>query len=86
MMIYIVQGMTGEYSDSIEWLVKAYRSQYAAEEHARKAMLRAMEIHKARPTRFHPSEGVNEFDPNCAVMYSVTEYTVLEVELDEDTK
>jgi len=82
-IIYIVQGTSGEYSDRSDWLVCAYTSKKSAEEHAHKAMLRAVEIHKSSPGFFSRSKE-NEFDPDMQMDYTGTEYTVLETNLITD--
>lgn len=80
MKIYLVQGTTGEYSDRTDWVVCAYRSKQKAEDHASKAMHRAMELFKSG-WRSYNSEEVNEFDPGMRIDYTGTEYTTFEVEL-----
>lgn len=81
MKIWIVEGTTGEYSDRTDWMVCAYTSQEKAEEHASKAVHRAVEIQKARPSRYDSPKGVNEFDPDMRMDYTGTEYYTVECEL-----
>jgi hypothetical protein len=81
MKIWIVEGTTGEYIDRNDWVVCAYYSKQKAEEHARKAMLRAKEIEKTRESSYHVPEGVNEFDPDMRMDYTGTEYFTIECEL-----
>lgn len=79
--IWIVEGTTGEYSDRFDWTVCAYTSKEKAEQHARDAMQRAMEISKSRRTRYDTPKGINEFDPNMQMDYTGTEYYTVETEL-----
>lgn len=82
MKIYIVEGTTGEYSDRTDWTVCAYRSKEKAEEHARNAMLRAVELNNNRSTRYErPKQGSNSFDLNMQMDYTGTEYYTIECEL-----
>lgn len=81
MKIYIVCGMTGEYSDSFDWNVCAYTDKNIAEEHARKAMLRGKEIQKSNQRYYRPKHGENQFDVEMSMDYTGTEYTVNEVDL-----
>lgn len=81
-MIYVVHGCTGDYSDSENWAVCAYRSKEKAEKHVSKAMHRAMELHKGRKTRYsEPAPGSNEFDPNMQMQITGTEYYIVSTEL-----
>jgi ribosomal protein L21E len=94
MLIYIVEGDTGEYSGHSTWLVKAFSSKEKAEDLARNAMLRAKEIEKESPTDYLmqaykvgdkvkvKAKKKNKFDPQMQMQYTGTEYTVLEVEFD----
>ena len=82
--IYIVGGTTGEYSGKTDWAVCAYHSFEKAEEHARKAMLRAKELELGgynRPTSEARHKGVNEFDPKMEMDYTGTEYFTFAVDL-----
>ena len=81
MKIYIVQGTTGEYSDRSDWLVCAYRFKEAAEEHASKAMRRAMQLKTLEAYPYMHQTEKNEFDPDMKMDYTGTAYTVLKVEL-----
>jgi hypothetical protein len=81
MKIWIVEGTTGDYSDRSDWAVCAYSSQEKAEEHASKAMHRAMEIQKSNPRYYSPKPGENEFDSNMHMDYTGTEYYTVECEL-----
>lgn len=42
--VYVVMGSMGEYSDRIEWIVKAYRNEAYARRHLELATIRAKEI------------------------------------------
>lgn len=46
--VYIVIGATGEYSDHLEWPVKAYTDEDAAQDHVEKASRRANELYAER--------------------------------------
>jgi hypothetical protein len=85
-VIYVIEGTTGEYSDHSEWFVCAYHSRERAEEHARKAMLRAKEIRGPVGSLFHyhVPRGVNEFDPEMQMDYTGTDYNVCEVEVRDE--
>ena len=78
--IFVVCGEAGEYSDRVEWLVKAYYSIDKAKDHVLNAERRAKEI-------FWSRKGVNEFDPNMKMTYMEilgmdTRYFLEEVEFD----
>lgn len=75
-MIYLVVGDTGEYSDHTQWNVCYYTNRKDAEEHARKANVRAKEL---RPDRWKPGRGANQYDPNMRLDYTGTSYGVEEV-------
>jgi hypothetical protein len=80
MKIYIVEGTTSDGECRDDWIVCAYKQQDVADEHARKAMLRAMEIHKANKY-YYSSQKLNEFDPEMRIDYTGIDYNVFEVEL-----
>ena len=82
MKIWVVEGTTGEYSDRNDWSVCAYMDQQKAEDHARFAMLRAMEIQKSKKNRYDSVDLTqNEFDPKMQMDYNGTSYYTCEVEL-----
>ena len=79
MTIYVVQGSTGEYSDHIEWLVKAYADEKQAQTHVVLAQARANELYAGVP-RYYDIKGKNEHDPEMQTDYTGTHYALLEVE------
>lgn len=86
--IYVVQGMTGEYSEHQEWLVKAFRSQLAAQDHVSKLSAWLMErglSYQERGTA--PNYDVNEetcpFDDAFKVDYTGTRYFISETTLED---
>ncbi len=81
MKIYIVEGTTGEHSDRTDWVVCAYKSKKRAEDHVRKAMLRAKEIEQTRENRYSVPVGINEFDKHMRMDYTGTEYYTVTCEL-----
>lgn len=81
MKIYIVGGTTGEYSDRSDWNVCAYKNEDRAEEHVRKAMLRAKELQGEYGRYSAIPKGSNEFDPDMQMDYTGTEYYFATVEL-----
>ncbi len=82
-MVYVVQGTTGEYSNRSDWIVCGYKSEDMANEHARKAMLRAKEIQDSKNGRYAEPKEVNEFDPDMQMDYTGTEYLTFSVVIKE---
>lgn len=81
MIIYVVQGTTGEYSDKLDWIVCAFKKQKLAEDFVHNAMKRAKEIEKAKESKYSTSKEKNEFDPDMQMDYTGTEYTYYKTEL-----
>ena len=79
--IYVVEGTTGEYSDSMDWPVMAYRDEEAAKAHVVRATERAKEIEVSRADRYNVPEGANEHDPHMLMDYTGTHYNYYAVEL-----
>lgn len=79
--LYVVMGMTGEYSDRHEWPVRAFIDLVDAETLVVKASARAreIEIKKTNPR-------VSEFDPQFRMDYTGTDYYIMEVPLDEEVQ
>ncbi len=91
MIIYIVEGRTGEYSDHREWPVKAFVSEEKAQEFVEKV---SEEYRKIRDSyggggdRFWYSRWLrdgeqNPLDPDMQTDYTGTTYSYYSVELDE---
>jgi hypothetical protein len=84
MLIYVVEGSTGEYSDHTEWLVKAYKDESKAKAHVVRATEVANKLFQSRESKF--SEGENEtnpYDPDMRMDYTGVHYTYFSVELEE---
>ena len=81
MKIYVVWGVTGEYSDQQSWLVCAYRDRVLAERHSDRAAQRA---HQIFHTVGYHTDAKNLWDPEMRMDYAGTDYCVLEVDLREE--
>ena len=94
MLIYIVQGSTGEYSDHTEWLVKAFDSESLAQTYAEKCgeeFRRMVNEYRSKaacddyPTSFDLDEHnikQNAHDPDMQCDYTGTNYNVHVCELE----
>lgn len=80
MIIYIVFGSTGEYSDHIEWILKAFTDKSAAEDLVANATVEAQEAIKKYP-RYSIPKGANKYDPQMKVDYTGVNYYLVECEL-----
>ncbi len=85
-IIHVVMGTCGEYSDRSEWPVCWYVAQQAAQEHVHLAHRRAREIaamiEKAGLDRFQVHDDPqykNEFDPDMKTDYTGTDYFIYNV-------
>lgn len=87
--IFIVQGHTGEYSDHVEWLVRAYRTEAEAQAEVERlcVIYRAIfgvEVdQRPHPIGHYPSirlqtEAMREHDPGFTVDYTGAGWDVLE--------
>lgn len=83
MLIYVVEGSTGEYSDHREWLVRAYRDEDKAKEHVLKATSRANELYAKAGGSYWDIDENNEYDPGMHVDYTGVRYAYYKVELEE---
>ena len=83
--IYIVTGHTGEYSDSRDWTVCAYRDEAHAANHAKAAQDWARANAKEFSDRYwqRGRELKNPHDPDCQIDYTGTKYGVERVEVRE---
>lgn len=90
--VYVVMGITGEFSDTRQWSVAAYLSPSDAQAHAEAAQQRAKALAAwccpdcNKPyRRSHGScpspKPSNEYDPTMRIDYTGTEYDVEEVPL-----
>lgn len=84
MLIYVVEGATGEYSDHQEWLVKAFKSEAKAKEFVVKCTKEAHKIEaKAAYFQFDRREDeTHSFDPKYRRDYTGVHYTYFSVELE----
>lgn len=86
MEIFIVTGQTGEYSDRVEWLVKAFRDRAKAMNFIAKAedWLRANKLSfqniDGRRLVDHP---MPDFDPDFRCDYTGTRYCIDWVDLED---
>lgn len=83
MIVYVVFGRTGEYSDREEWLVKAFTSENSAKELVLKATEAAAKVRTSRESEYRVQKGVNLFDPEMAMDYTGTFYYYEPVELEQ---
>lgn len=91
--IYILEGGTGAWEDKSNWIVKAFVSEKAAEEHKLKCeehyknLLIKYKVEDYDALYFHSDyEGYNEinpYDPNGYMDYTGTFYSIKPVELEE---
>ena len=85
--IWIVEGVTGEYSDHRDWLVASYLSEDDAKEHVAQATARASEIqlHPNYPGHHYGEEEDaelnNEWDSDMVIDYTGTRYRCYSVGL-----
>lgn len=75
-VVWVVSGWCGEYSDHRVWTVAAYLDKAEALRHAEKAKARADEIQDRRHEWPKIPENSNEWDPNGSQDYTGTEYGV----------
>ena len=84
MKIFVVTGTTGEYSDRVEWLVKAVKDEQAAKDFVVTAtkIAREQEVLKSK-SRDWLFQVKSELDPDISMEYTGTNYYYSEVELEE---
>lgn len=80
-VIFVVMGSTGEYSDHVEWPVRAFLDEAVAKEHVAKATQRANELMAAYKYRHQIPDGANEHDPEMQVDCTGVNYYIMDVEL-----
>lgn len=84
MIIYVVFGQTGEYSDNQHWMVKAFRDEELAKQLVLDATKGAAEAYaKVCRSNWLRVKGGNPFDPDMKTDYTGTSYWYDEVELAE---
>jgi len=86
MTIYVVQGSTGEYSDHVEWLVKAFYQEKQAQDFVNEldkvADMINERIKKQGFIQYYSNkDNFNPLDPQFRVDYTGTNYTYYPVEL-----
>lgn len=80
--IYVVEGSTGEYSDSRGWVVAAFWKEEDAQQRVIDAERRANELKGADDYwDVLDYEGKNEFDPAMQIDYTGTHYFYFPVEV-----
>lgn len=79
MKIFVVEGGTGEYSDTRTWVVKAFRDEEEAEVFVRHATEWANDTYKTKSYR-NPNLK-SPYDPYFMMDHTGTEYWIVEVEL-----
>ena len=85
MNIYVVFGITGEYSDNRRWLVMAFCDEEKAKQHVLNADKRAKELFAQfkRKNQFtRVPDGANQYDPNMQMDYTGTSYYYETVQLE----
>ena len=83
MLIYIVEGQTGEYSDNISWPVKAFVSEEKAKEFVEQVSAEYRKIRERCGRGWNRKKYSNPLDPNMEMDYTGTIYNYYWVELDE---
>lgn len=90
MNIYVVIGSTGEYSDHNEWMVKAFKTEEAAQTHVKTLDDKTLELgvrydadHPEYDQREKAQEIMKVLDPNFSCDYTGTRYEYCMVELVE---
>lgn len=90
MKVHVVMGATGEWSDRIEWPVRAYRSEEAARAEVLRLTNAAMEYVTARGDDIFGANDETErlteahraqYDPGFSCDYTGTSYFIYDVEL-----
>ena len=90
MMIWVVEGSTGEYDDRRDWTVCAYTSKEAANDHAeaaKKAALKiSLQLEEEQPANYYLRRAelceANKLDPDIMMdRWTGTDYYVYSVEL-----
>lgn len=82
MKIYVVFGVTGEYSDRKEWPVVSYRDEQLAQDHVVRATERAKEWEAIRKENYDsPPTGWNQYDESMVCDYTGTSYFYHTIEL-----
>lgn len=88
MLVWIVMGTTGEYSDREDWPVKGFRSLEKARSFADLAKKQGQELvskstgYKGMISEFEGKR--TECDPNFRADYTGTDYFIYEVEIDDN--
>lgn len=83
MKIYVVMGRTGEYSDNVQWAVKAFKNEKKAQEFIVAVTKIANEVEATRECDFSVPEGANPLDLQMRMDYTGTSYFYYVVELEE---
>ena len=85
MIIYIVEGSTGEYSDHQEWPVKAFKDENKAKTLVLLASGFVRELMcNSKSDMYHDIRGEsNPFDANMRIDYTGVNYRYYEIELEE---
>ena len=82
MKIYVVVGQTGDYSDNIQWLVRAYETEKEAQDFCLMAIKWAEKYHeKYKGERIYDEHELPDFDPGFKTDYTGTTYDYKPVEL-----
>lgn len=80
-VVWIVYGMTGEYSDRSEWNVCGYPTEELAQRHADLAQARADELHRQYGSAYDIPANANQYDLGMRIDYTGTTYRVCMVEI-----
>jgi len=85
MLIYVVEGSTGEYSDHREWPVKAFKDEEKAQAFVRAcdAEYRLLKSTRKPKTNYFEDDRTHSLDPNFVEDYTGTNYRYYSVELEE---
>lgn len=83
MKIYIVEGNTGEYSDRVNWLVKAFKTTEKAEAYRDMLHSKLLELKLYERKIDRNVKIMQEYDEQFQCDYTGSEYTILTVEMDE---
>jgi hypothetical protein len=79
-VVWVVEGATGEYSDHTEWPVRAFTDEQAANVFCERVSARARELQQQYKSRYNIPEGANELDPDMYIDYTGVNYRVYPID------
>lgn len=79
--VWVVYGMTGQYSDRCEWNVCGYATEELAQRHADLAQARADQLPREYGSTYDIPAKANQYDLGMQIDYTGTTYRVCMVEV-----